>query len=124
MNVKLLRKVAKHILAEPKRYAFGWVQQSSAVPCGTKACIAGWTILLGARLRKSFDENGQLIIPKSLWRRGFGYYSGPASKLLKINHAQASRLFVNWPSQFDNLWGDAATAVKRIEHFIKTKGKE
>jgi hypothetical protein len=47
MNVKLLRKVAKHILAEPKRWGFMWRLHTTDSPCGTQACIGGWTELLG-----------------------------------------------------------------------------
>src|SRR6266702_3332565 len=124
MNVKLLRKVAKHIAAEPKRYCFDWELKDPDVPCGTKACIAGWTIILGAGLKEPFDENGQIKIPQSLRTTGFGgHYSKPARELLDITQPQAARLFLYWPRPFDSSKDDAATAVKRIEHFIKTKGK-
>lgn len=124
MNVKLLRKVKKHILAEPKRFCFHWARKSLEAPCGTRACIAGWTIILGAGLMEPFDADGDLVIPKSLTRNKMGYYSGPASKLLGITEEQADRLFVYWPSPFKDRGYDAKTAAARIEHFIKTEGKE
>src|SRR5438445_10412823 len=40
LNVKLLRKVAAHIKAEPSRYVqYDWVRPDSDSPCGTQACI-------------------------------------------------------------------------------------
>ena len=48
MNVRLLRKVQKHILEEPKRYDQDIVAKaSSEAPCGTACCIAGWAEVLG-----------------------------------------------------------------------------
>ena len=123
MNVKLLRKVQKHIASEPKRFTFDWMHESDAAPCGTRACIAGWTLILGTPgwSNKTIDEIDTLLARRS--KSGFGFYTGPASKLLDINYEQAARLFIYWPEPFDEL-KSADTAVARIEHFIKTKGRE
>jgi hypothetical protein len=55
MNVKLLRRIQKHILAEPKRLDMGnfIVRKSDGLgslvrfpKCGTVGCIAGWAVTL------------------------------------------------------------------------------
>ena len=53
MNTQLLRKIADQIEAEPERYdQTVWIDNlaiMSGVPgetCGTRACIAGWAVML------------------------------------------------------------------------------
>jgi hypothetical protein len=133
MNVRLLRRVAKHILAEPRRYEQGvWCEATTSSPCGTTACIAGWAAILGEKLDlKTIDHD-------DLYYRA----SSKARKLLNINRDQAARLFsypatsiepdeLGWPKRFAKRFfaaktkrGQAKVAVARIEHFIKTKGAE
>lgn len=128
MNVKLLRKVVKHILAEPKRLVMGsWLQRKLyeddyidandiARPfpkCGTAGCIAGWTCEL--------SKKGH--VRRIDWM---------AKRLLGLTTLEARRLFLpdQWPDRFGSGVADdgkkktAAIAAARIEHFIKTKGKE
>lgn len=95
MNVRLLRRVAKHIVEEPRRYNQGsWCDRSNDAPCGTMACIAGWAVILGDKLDpKKIDHE-------------------------RIYH-EAKRFHAA-----KTLRGRASVAVARIEHFIKTKGKE
>src|SRR6267142_5039862 len=60
LNVRLIRKIIKHILAEPNRYyQADWVQTArpgseigdgqTFAKCGTAACIAGWAYLLSTK---------------------------------------------------------------------------
>lgn len=128
MNVKLLRKVAKHILQEPKRLVM-WkvlVTQSKDNPtvddrpfarCGTAACIAGWTCVLAkTNLEKKTPQN----------------LLDEAERLLGLTVLEAELLFqpTAWPNKFhagqvdDGKAKTAKVAAARIEHFIKTKGKE
>jgi hypothetical protein len=125
MNVKLLRRVAAHIKAEPRRWTYNWAKPSDEAPCGTQACIAGWAIILGCGLKRPLDKRGNLKIPKRLANLDGGntYTSYPASKLLQITPAQAKRLFIYWPKQFTEQFS-AEEAIARIEHFIKTDGRE
>jgi hypothetical protein len=128
INVKLLRRVAKHIDAEPKRLSMtDWIEKQRApldlvrdtvyatggaaihkfAPCGTAACIGGWTeILSGGRI-------------------------GSAGRLLGLDGGQQDKLFYNqnWPAKFKRRYetaktprGKANAAIARIEHFIETKG--
>lgn len=127
MNVKLLRKVKKHILEEPRRYdqdATVCTSQPGSPyegkhvypACGTIACIGGWALVLSGK-KNSSDL-------------------GIARQLLDLDYEQADRLFGgigggNWPELFDNAYLKAKTlrgrvrvAARRIEHFIKTEGRE
>jgi hypothetical protein len=133
MNVKLLRKVKKHILEEPRRLAMGYfVQRKDGLTqtvfeseardgdeypfakCGTAACIAGWTVLLT-------DQTQEWQIEQN------------AIRLLEIDGREAQRLFYvhSWPEKLRNKYHNLKTpaaranvAARRIDHFIKTNGAE
>jgi hypothetical protein len=133
LNVKLLRKIQKHILAEPKRFImagffehgkpgdFIWdysLAGSGFPDCGTAACIAGWAVKL---------ETGRFGQEATIGRR--------AEKLLGLDEATLQRdsLFsvYSWPSKFGRPFREAADpairakiACARIDHFIATKGDE
>jgi len=116
MNVKLLRKIKRHILAQPKRFDMNFIGtrdmksfKPNRVPeCGTIGCIAGWACALSG---KKFS--GRI-----------------ARNLLGLDYDQTERLFYDNPKGFRGMWrgdGKAATAklaAKRIDLFIKTKGAE
>jgi len=133
MNVELLRKVKRHILDEPRRLVMGsWVLNRASgktyyehghlvqfPKCGTVACIAGWTSILGGATKvKEID----------------GYPPFVAADLLGIeDRGMANRLFhlPRWPSDFRADYAKARgqeeraeVAAKRIDHFIRTNGKE
>jgi hypothetical protein len=129
MNVKLLRKVKKHILEEPKRlfmrtYVFKKSYEGEKLRtcmgkkrdfarCGTAACIAGWAVLLSKK-----GDTVNLVTGRE------------ALELPDIE--TALRLFEpsSWPDKFQDGLDDDGTiktarvAAARIEHFIKTKGAE
>jgi hypothetical protein len=126
MNVRLLRRVAKHIAEEPRRYNQDAelevdVIGRSAPACGTVGCIGGWVCALTGTTKRS--------------RQKFSFER--AMKQLGLTSAQAGRLFAytwasgGWPERFKDAYRAATTprqrvkvAVARIEHFIKTKGAE
>ena len=143
MNVKLLREVEKRILAEPRRFdmmTFGDKLDKEAIealgeeapPCGTVACIAGhvdW--MTHPRLFAASVAIDRFARDDSIVER--------AAKELGLNRFElsqdtyAGRLFFDdeWPKKFQAAFSKAKTplqrakvAVKRIEHFIKTNGKE
>jgi hypothetical protein len=129
LNVRLLRRIQKHIMAEPKRYDQNvWIKEVDPnvdpyyPPCGTMACIAGWAQILSA-------QPGSRVIPSHL----------AASELLGLDVRSSTRLFDSvmdlvddaWPRKFSKAYsmaktarGRAKVAVRRIDHFIKTKGAE
>jgi hypothetical protein len=94
MNVKLLRKVKRHILEEPKRFLMSTIDTHGApgeetgyggkfAKCGTAACICGWACALSG----------------TAWREA---RFATAEKLLGITPNEAARLFEPgcWPEQF------------------------
>jgi hypothetical protein len=127
MNVKLLRKVKRRILAEPKRLymtsylAFDRDVVDRPMPkCGTVGCIAGWACIIAM----------PKLSPQEIWRQfAVGF---KAMELLGLTDEEKFRLFEPgaWPKQFERGTSDdgkkktAEVAAARIEHFIKTKGKE
>lgn len=139
MNVKLLRKVQKHILEEPKRFAmsnylvkknedetvfFTGIGRGNAKKvynrnwpkCNTVACIAGWAVVLSG---EDFTDYS------------FRWSSG-AAELLDLTDEDSSRLFepTEWPKEFqkgtsnDGRMATARIAARRIDRFIATKGAE
>jgi hypothetical protein len=80
------------------------------VPCGTAFCIAGWARALDPGITDDACYYGQ--------------------RLLDLTSNEARRLVVMsfWPDQFkgpDDFSEEAsARAIARIEHFIKTEGRE
>ena len=113
MNVKLLRKVKKHIEEIPSRWSWEWAQYSRKAPCGTAACIGGWCSLLGLKP----PEGTKDVVA---WAEGVP--TDKVADLLRIDGQSAHRLFFSWPPGFNI--HSAKDAARRIEHFIKTKGKE
>src|SRR5438046_4090420 len=109
INIPLLRKVEKKILAEPAALVmasfleigepgkkwddFVGIEFPRIVPpCGTMACIAGWTNIMGGK-KDSWDEPGN------------------AQQLLGLTDQQRFKLFYleEWPHEFAKRWGKAKT---------------
>lgn len=122
MNVRLLRRIEKRILKEPGQFDMGdWLRRGlpkdKLHPCGTEACIAGWACILSKKVPRSYLHVQEV-----------------ATKLLGISPYGAQCLFVPtfWPNKFGTVSASfnpgtkayARNAVRRIEHFIKTKGAE
>ena len=113
MNVELLEKVKAAILKDPGSF------NMSDWDCGTTACIAGHVMRL----------NGQSMHCSLI-------NSGHVARLLGLDKLQAEALFYvgGWPTKFQEAYGKAsdrqdnvrmaAVAAERIDHFIKTKGRE
>jgi hypothetical protein len=126
-GARLLRKVAKHILAEPKRYNQNDII-SRGTPgqpysdwnypaCGTVACIGGWINIFTMKKEPS---------PSDLHERHLARVLG-----IPISHIYAlvagTGALDGWPVEFEDAYDNAKTprgraivAAKRIEHFIKT----
>ena len=126
MNVKLLRKVKKHILQEPRRFFMeklvekgkpGQAVSLDGIPrslpaCGTAACIAGWVCILEKTVQVDRRD---------------------AEEILGISDDEGERLFFvpSWPDRYRSKWrtttdlrARAKIGANRIDHFIKTKGAE
>jgi hypothetical protein len=118
INVELLRRVKKHILAEPKRMWMNkWLIQNRdtledldlKIPdCGTVGCISGW---------------GAFLV------EGPGAATYMRMDLFGLNDDQAYRLFVpgGWPPEFRTRLNKlkpqgrayAQTVADYIDYFIK-----
>lgn len=122
VNVKLLKKVRKLIQEEPRRMRMSsWGRKtdgsdiSNPPPCGTVACLAGWTVLAA--------------VPKSRWKKLFaaGYlrvrmkhvpyhenYSNPipfrAAKLLGMDVSQCPFDQTRWGAAEVLAWIDKEIA--------------
>lgn len=132
LNVKLLRRIQKHILDEPRRFVmersilkstpgFTFNSDNNTIQrlpsCGTAACIAGWAVEL-----TTHDANEQS--PESLL--------SSAAKLLNVEETTSwveHPLFYTtfWPSPFRWKYLSAKTpkarakiVSARIEYLIKT----
>ena len=134
MNVKLLRKVQKFLLAEPRRFDMSqWIapadnEEANVLkppPCGTACCIAGAAFMIDRKIKPRGAPERQDIQSTSI---GFA-----AAKALGLNEDQTNRLYYTsgWPMKFEEAYEEAETplqrakaGVARIEHFIKTKGAE
>jgi hypothetical protein len=128
-GARLLRRVAKHILAEPRRYNQNdiisrgqpgepYIDDLHTFPkCGTVACIGGWiNILTMKRLPSETD----------LHKRHLARVLGVPRK--NLAHLVAGiDAWDGWPQELNNAYDAASTprerakvAAARIEHFIKT----
>lgn len=133
LNVRLLRRIQKHILKEPRRFFMGWFfaiaegknwqrnlftdfvhdLSKQIPPCGTAACIAGWAnILTGTTVSESASPERAA--------RELG---------LETKNEDYVYLFSDkrWPQPFNEKYSKAKTprqrakiACARIDHLIKT----
>lgn len=130
MNIKLLRRVQKFLLAEPRRFDMcNWVQAAEysvlleKPPCGTACCIAGAAVILDRKIDpgKALAALNGVNIPNA------------ARTALGLTFGQEDQLFYTggWPQKFQDAYYQAKTplqrakiGVARIDRFIKTKGAE
>jgi hypothetical protein len=144
MNVKLLRRVKKHILEEPRRLCMAWyvIKKSEDkkliagrpfAKCNTAACIAGWTLELNKiEVNPYACIAGWTLELNKIEVNPYESEHIRACKLLDISYDEGLRLFEpsSWPLKFrdgrrdDGTEETAQVAAARIEHFIKTKGRE
>jgi hypothetical protein len=141
MNVKLLRRIQKHILAEPQRLLMaegivqgnpgeaksGWFGPSGEpaqiiLPnCGTAGCIAGWACILETKDKANLPR----IWPQVRYGAAelIGIPDGRGEGGQNLFHVRF------WPAKFKRAYlkakrqkTRAKIAAARIEHFIATKG--
>ncbi len=136
INVRLLRRIQKHILEEPRRFFMSgvfiyarnqkhWKRKTighsdtspSPVmpPCKMAACIAGWANILTGHASEGLIHAAKIL--------GLSYIPDGDRESL------ANRVFIAgyWPRPFWSRYKNARTtrgrarvAVDRIEHLIKT----
>lgn len=138
MNVELLRKVQAEILKEPRRFRMDkWVNLDavgvgdSDPPCGTAACIGGYAVILAQGEVDHVEDWKKRA--EDLWGHGGSFAGVTARQQLELTSQEAERLFYinGWPDEYANQYVGtinpakrARIACDRIDHFIKTEGRE
>lgn len=116
--VRILKKVRKAILEEPEAYDqgdLGPMRNGVHPTCGSPACIIGWAIFFRFKEKENAPD-------------------GYPDDQLYMTPQQVDRLFhkLDWPLKFREEFNavrhdqvkEAKVAAKRIQHFIKTDGRE
>ena len=148
-TVRLLRKIQKFLIAEPRRfnmfegvepaegkvgklYLAGVAHLLEEPPCGTACCIAGAGYVI--------DKNLQLNQTSVPWQKVHSLFTDK----YRLSEDQIDRLFYtslqagstssfsgSWPKLYSEAYRNAKTpleracvGVARIEHFISTDGRE
>ncbi len=129
MNVPLLRKIQAEILKEPRkmnmeiwRMPIDCIPEKRRPPCNTVGCIAGWAVALDKKLTSQQFYKIANIVELGLEALGLkDWFEG-------------KKLFypAYWPIKYYNQlqkfnYGTkkyAEVVARRINHFIKTDGKE
>jgi hypothetical protein len=126
-----------------------YILRDQKPPCGFVGCLAGSAVAMeykgktlafdGAYVRvvEMIPATGEIIDSHEI-----GKTPEMAQEILGLSQEEADRLFflpaslheastLGWPEKYDKAYqaaktlkGKARVAVRRIEHFIKTKGKE
>lgn len=112
LNVKLLRRIQRHIVAEPRRYeqsVYGdTVTGKKAPTCGTQGCIAGWAVFLST--------------PKSKWQtwieEKYCQMKGTATDLLGLTENEADELFSDTNQKYNRGKLGVRAACKKINALI------
>lgn len=113
MNVKLLTQVRDYIARNPEKY-------NQRELCGTACCVAGTAALIARKVTRAQLVKPGLGTRSSVWNA--------AQSALRLDDNQAGNLFaMNWEGRFYlsaymTPEERSRIAVKRINHFIKTRG--
>jgi hypothetical protein len=126
LNFKLLRQIIKKIETAPEAYdqdVYG--RKSDTAPCGTAACIAGWTCYLGNKVSMRTLQRGSGVSFESYGTKLLGLHDSWESE-------DESRLFTsnpeyNWPEPYATQWGRAKTqrqqarvAIRYLTRIVRT----
>jgi len=109
--------------------------------CGTQACLAGETVLSTGQGK--IHEFGGILLdsdPDTRSSSSGWLIQSEAAKALELTKAQAQRLFFfkawnmenrGWPIKYQRMYENAKTpqgrlyaAIRRVERFIETDGRE
>lgn len=122
MNIELAERVLAHIKAH--REAFDMKDgldincatrdRIGHYPCGTVACIAGWTVLLA-----DFKNSRTRAIADYICSYNWLDLKNRATQLLGITNLEAQELFY-----FKSMAQTNRDAIARFESFIESKKKE
>lgn len=105
-NLRKLRSILKRVpdehfdmIAWASGFHHGDVLGVTQAPCGTTACMAGWSIVAEFGPVKIIPGMGQFVSPETGRNR---WIEASARRWLELTDRQASRLFfrTNWPTPF------------------------
>lgn len=132
VNVKLLRRIKKHILEEPKRFDMLFIRNpleglsKELIPeCGTVCCIGGWAIKFSyPKAIPDIETGGQF------WQvNAEALGAGEANRLIRGREAHRLLFDRHWPEEFRRQYNAAKTPVQKaaagaaaIDSYIKAKG--
>lgn len=135
MSKRLLRRVARHILEEPRRFDMGdWAydhpKSEGGPACNTTACIAGWSLLLKQepKVRALTLGNSDLLEKLIFGSRSTSDPMRRGAEALGIPRRLAAGLFLShcWEPPFDDAYrsarsyrAEAEVAVRYIDHICK-----
>lgn len=139
MDKVLIRTITERIVADSRRFDMSlWASNDTygVAPCGTTFCFAGETV---ASVLPEVEFFADFTFA---WQNQAFEYASVARVMLDLTPSQADRLFYvrSWPEQFRDAYaaaryGSSESIVKRrarmadilakrVEHFIKTNGRE
>jgi len=137
MNFAPLEEVKRLITAEPRRIEMlDWISRNEYTPCGTVACIAGWLSILAIRNQLKISEASEDWVYEAHngLEKSLSSSQSLANEMLEASEEETDKLFFTsrWPNsfytQYTRAWPDPAmraqVVCERIDHFIKTDGKE
>ena len=121
LNIKLLNRIKRHLLAEPQRYnQSGWAEvytkesYNDAPSCGTRACIGGWAVFLSVPPKRwkwwmEADDWGRVNIQNR------------ARKLLGLTELEAGDLFSPTNQRYQIGSKGVKEACKKIDALIESR---
>lgn len=112
LDIPYARKVLEHLVAHPEEHEQTyWGYRGSA--CGTKACIAGTTVLMDSQTTVLWSHNGDLAGSVGVNNQYMGL-ADRAAQLLGLNREDAHNLFYN---------GSNSDALAQLESYITAAEK-
>lgn len=126
INLPLIRKVLRHIKAEPKRLEMGtWhmrVEEStdkyrSKFPaCGTRACFAGWVYILSPKTKAESNHRLKLPCPN------ISFVREDALKALGFTSSEADLVFAGEATGSSTFSGQFELLLEALNEVLAGRG--
>lgn len=122
MNIELAQKVLNHIKTHPESFDLHegmtidptiGTKYRPNFPCGTVACIAGWTVLL-----HDFENETKTKVADFICSQDWSSVQTRAQELLEIDNRTVERLFYLTSIDF-SIEENNEIAIARFESFIE-----
>jgi len=132
INVKEIKRVLKHVRGDMRRLdmaTYGVLENTPSAAeyknfpaCGTKACLAGWTVLLNTPKKnwnKLFTANDTSYAEAGLMKDGT---HEKAAKILGFNEAEAETIFTGASMYTKGAKAQYKELVEDINQVLKNRG--